>query len=155
MLNTAILMGRLTRDPELRHTQTNIPVVSFTLAVDRDYRSRSNGNDGQPTVDFIDIVAWRNTAEFVCKWFRKGLQVAVQGHIQVRRYKDRDGNDRTAFEVVADEVHFADSKRSDDYQRSGNYAAPAADLPRAAAPAAPIANEFTELTGEDDGELPF
>lgn len=149
MLNKAILMGRLTRDPELRHTQNNTPVVSFTLAVDRGYR-RNTQNPDQPTADFIDIVAWQSTAEFVCKWFRKGMQVAVAGRIQTRRYKDRDGNDRNAVEVVADEVHFADTKRADDYQQGGNaFAAPAA-----AQPAAPAANDFAEIAGGEE-ELPF
>jgi len=152
MLNKAILMGRLTRDPELRHTQNNTPVVSFTLAVDRGYRSRSNQAGDQPTADFIDIVAWQATAEFVCKWFRKGMQVAVAGRIQPRRYQDRDGRDRTAVEVVADEVHFADTKRSDDYQGGG---APAPQYaPRREAAPAPSVNDFTEITGAED-ELPF
>lgn len=152
MLNKAILMGRLTRDPELRHTQNNTPVVSFTLAVDRGFRSRSNQNSDQPTADFIDIVAWQSTAEFVCKWFRKGMQVAVCGRIQTRKYRDRDDRDRTAVEVVADEVHFADTKRSEDYPSGGIPSR--ADMPRAAAPAS-NANDFTEITGDAEDELPF
>lgn len=107
MLNIAALMGRLTKDPELRYTQNNVPVTSFTLAVDRRY----SGSGGEKQTDFIGIVAWRQTAEFVSKWFKKGQLVAVDGSIQTRKYQDRDGNNRTAFEVVANNVHFAESKR--------------------------------------------
>ena len=104
MLNKTILIGRLTKDPELRHTQSDVPVASFTLAVDRGYKKEE--------VDFINIVAWRGTAEFVSKWFTKGQLVAVSGRLQVRSYEDRDGNKRTATEVVADEAFFAESKRN-------------------------------------------
>ena len=104
MLNNVVLMGRLTADPELRHTPNDIPVTSFTLAVDRSYVK--SGADRQ--TDFIDIVAWRSTAEFVCRYFRKGLLVAVQGSIQTRSYQDKEGNKRKAFEIVADNVHFAE-----------------------------------------------
>ena len=107
MLNTAILMGRLTADPELRHTPSDVAVTSFTLAVDRSYVK--SGADRQ--VDFIDIVAWRSTAEFVCRYFHKGQLVAVQGSIQTRSYTDKEGNKRKAFEVVADNVHFAEPKQ--------------------------------------------
>ncbi len=107
MLNTAVLMGRLTADPELRHTPSDISVTSFTLAVDRSYVK--SGGDRQ--ADFIDIVAWRSTAEFVCKYFRKGQLVAVQGSIQTRTYQDKNGNNRKAFEIIADTVHFAEPKR--------------------------------------------
>jgi single-strand DNA-binding protein len=107
MLNKAILMGRLTADPELRKTATDISVTSFTLAVNR-VRGK---NEEQAQTDFIDIVAWRNTAEFAAKWFAKGMQVAVCGKIQTRTYEDKQGNKRKAVEVVADEVFFADSKR--------------------------------------------
>lgn len=109
MLNTAILMGRLCKDPELRHTQNNTPVTSFTLAVDRDYVKAG----AERQTDFIDVVAWGKTAEFSANYFRKGMQVAVQGSIQTRTYQDSQGNSRKAFEVVADSVHFADSKKSD------------------------------------------
>lgn len=104
MLNKVILMGRLTADPELRHTQSNIPVTSFTLAVDRTF-----GQDKQ--TDFLDIVAWRNTAEFVDKWFSKGMLVAVSGKLQTRTWEDKQGNKRKAVEVVADQVFFAESKK--------------------------------------------
>lgn len=104
MLNKVILMGRLTKEPELRTTQSGVAVASFTLAVDRDYK--------KDETDFVNIVAWRNTAEFVSKWFRKGQLVAVSGRLQVRSYEDRDGQKRTATEVVADECFFAESKKS-------------------------------------------
>ncbi len=153
MLNKVILMGRLTRDPELRHTQSNVPVVSFSLAVDRGFAKK---DDSQQTVDFINIVAWRNTAEFVSKWFTKGQLVAVSGRLQVRSYKDRDGNNRTACEVVADECFFADSKR--DGAAPASQYSPAADFapqaPSAGLGAVSSASDFEELIG-DDGELPF
>ena len=98
MLNKAILMGRLTRDPELRYTQSNIPVVTFSIAVDRNY----SNNGGERQTDFIDIVAWRRTAEFVSQWFTKGQMIVVVGSIQSRRWQDKNGNNRTSIEVVAD-----------------------------------------------------
>ena len=106
MLNTAILMGRLVADPELRHTPNNVAVTSFTIAVDRSYVKA--GTERQ--ADFIDIVAWRNTAEFVCRYFRKGQMIALQGSIQTRSYTDSQGIKRKAFEVVADGVHFCGGK---------------------------------------------
>lgn len=102
MLNCAVLMGRLVADPELRHTQSDISVTSFTIAVDRSYVK--SGTERQ--ADFIDIVAWRGTAEFICKYFTKGQLIAIQGSIQTRRYTDKDGNKRKAFEIVANEVSF-------------------------------------------------
>ena len=108
MLNKAILMGRLTKDVELRHTESGVPVASFTLAVDRGFKK-----EGQQNVDFLNVVAWRNTAEFVSKWFSKGQLVAVTGRLQSRSFKDKDGNNRTVTEVVADEVFFAESKKND------------------------------------------
>lgn len=131
MLNKVILMGRLTDDPELRHTQSNIPVTSFTLAVDRAY-----SKDREKITDFIEVVAWRSTAEFAFKYFRKGQLVAVVGSIQTRVWEDKQGNKRKAVEVVADEVHFAEPKRD----------------ARAAEPV--TADEFTDLS-PDDGNLPF
>lgn len=112
MLNSSVLMGRLVADPELRHTNSDTAVTSFTIAVDRSYQK--TGSDRQ--VDFIDIVAWRSTAEFVCKYFRKGQLIAVQGSIQTRSYTDKDGNKRKAFEIVADNVHFAEPKRGENPQ---------------------------------------
>ena len=114
MINTAILMGRLTADPELRHTPNNVPVTSFTLAVNRSYAK--SGSERQ--TDFIDIVAWRSTAEFVSRYFSKGQLVAVEGSIQTRTYQDKDGNNRKAVEIVANNVHFAEPKR-DSYNSTG------------------------------------
>ncbi|NLG53766.1 MAG: single-stranded DNA-binding protein [Clostridiales bacterium] len=148
MLNKAILMGRLTRDPELKHTQSNIPVVTFTLAVDRGFGR--NQETQQQTTDFINIVAWRNTAEFVSKYFRKGQLVAVSGRIQVRNWKDRDDNNRVSVEVVADECYFAEPKRSD-YSASPQIQEEE-DTKSGSMPE--VRSEFEELIGEDD-ELPF
>ena len=106
MLNHISIMGRLTRDPELKHTTSGVPVASFTLAVDRDFKSGS----GEKETDFIDVVAWRNTAEFVSKYFAKGRAAVVAGRLQIRKYTDKDGNNRSAAGVVADSVYFADSK---------------------------------------------
>ena len=106
-MNTICLMGRLTADPELRSTQSGVAVTSFTLAVERDYTPK--GQDKQ--ADFIPVVAWRQTAEFVCKYFRKGQRAALTGSLQTRQYTDRDGNKRTAYEVVAEHVYFAESKK--------------------------------------------
>lgn len=131
MLNKAILMGRLTADPELRHTQSNTAVVNFTLAVGRAY-----SKDREKITDFIDVITWRSTAEFVSKYFSKGQLVAVVGSIQTRVWKDEQGNKRKAVEVVADEVHFAEPKRD----------------ARAEEPV--TADEFTDLSA-DDGNLPF
>ena len=132
MLNNVVLMGRLTADPELRHTPSDVAVTTFTLAVDRSYVK--TGAERQ--VDFIDIVVWRSTAEFVCKHFRKGQLVAVQGSVQTRSYQDKDGNKRKAFEVVADKVFFAENKRS-----------------QSTAPDISQDDDFEEI--EDDGDLPF
>ncbi len=107
MLNRIIIMGRLTRDPELRHTQSDTAVTSFTLAVDRDFK----GEDGKRATDFIDIVAWRAVAEFVAKYFIKGRMAIVEGRLQLRDWKDKDGNARRSAEVIADNVYFGDSKR--------------------------------------------
>lgn len=107
MLNKIILMGRLTRDPELRRTQSGTAVASFSLAVDRDFK---NG-DGDKETDFIDIVAWRNTAEFVSKYFTKGRMAVVEGRLQIRDWTDKDGHKRRSAEVVAENVYFGDSKR--------------------------------------------
>ena len=118
MLNRIILMGRLTRDPELRNTQSGLPVVSFALAVDRDFKDQNN----QKVTDFIDIVAWRSTAEFVSRYFTKGRMAVVEGRLQIRDWKDREGNKRRSAEVVADNVYFGDSKKDGDgggYQQGG------------------------------------
>ena len=107
MLNVVVLTGRLTVDPELRHTPNNIAVTSFNVAVNRSYARQ--GEERQ--TDFIDIVAWRSTAEFVCRYFKKGQLIAIEGSIQTRSYQDKDGNKRKAFEVVASNVHFVESKK--------------------------------------------
>ena len=128
MLNRIIIMGRLVRDPELRTTQSGVSVTSFTLAVDRDFKNRDSG---EKSTDFIDVVAWRQTAEFICKYFGKGRMAVAEGRLQIRDWKDRDGNNRRSAEVVADNVYFADSKRdsaggSDSYGAPPAYGAPAA-----------------------------
>ena len=144
MLNRIILMGRLTRDPELRRTGSGTAVTSFSLAVDRDFKSQS----GEKETDFIDIVAWRNTAEFVSKYFTKGRMAIVEGRLQIRDWKDKDGNNRRSAEVVADNVYFGDSKR--DGAPSGDYTAPMGGY------AAPVntTSSFSEIDDED-GDLPF
>jgi len=144
-------MGRLTRDPELRNTQSGLPVASFTLAVDRDFAPK----DGKKEVDFIDIVAWRHTAEFVEKYFSKGKMAVVDGRIQTRTYDDRDGNKRKAFEVVADSVYFGESKKGPDAH------APPAQQPGRQQGSQPShqPSSFTQPEFEDidmdDGGLPF
>ena len=151
MLNKIFLMGRLTRDPELRRTQSGTAVTSFSLAVDRDFKSQN----GEKETDFIDVVAWRNTAEFVSKYFTKGRMAIVEGRLQLRDYTDRDGNKRRAAEVIADNVYFGDSKR--DSADNGGYApAPAYSAPVGRGYSAPAGghSEFAEI-GEEDGELPF
>ena len=143
MLNRAVLMGRLTRDPELRYTQNNIAVTSFTLAGDRNFGRQGD----QKQTDFIDIVAWRNTAEFVSKYFKKGQLVAVAGSIQTRNWEDKSGNKRVSVEVVADETYFAEGKR--DAQPRDPYSGPSDfDAPLGGG------SDFREAT-DDDGELPF
>lgn len=133
MLNNVVIMGRLTRDPELRRTQNGTAITSFSLAVDRDFKSQS----GEKETDFIDVVAWRNTGEFAAKYLAKGRMAAVEGRIQVRDWQDKDGNRRKSVEVVADNVYFADSKRDSKPQET-----PATNEP-----------DFDEI--EDDGDLPF
>ncbi len=140
MLNCAILMGRLTHDPELKTTQNNVSVTSFRIAVDRNYIKPNE----ERQADFIDIVAWRGTADFVCRYFKKGSMIAVQGSIQTRNYEDKQGNKRTAVEIVADNVSFCGSK-SDNSNNATSYT-PAPD------PAAQ--GEFESVDDDDDG-LPF
>ncbi len=153
MLNKAILMGRLTRDPELRQTPNGISVVTFTLAVDRSYAKA--GTEKQ--TDFIDIVAWRSTAEFVSRYFKKGMQVAVTGRIQTRKWKDQNDQNRVSVEVVADEVFFADSKREP--STGGTFASPApgmdAPAPNYGAPSFQSQDTSFEDLSADDDELPF
>ena len=147
MLNKIILMGRLTRDPELRRTGSGTAVTSFSLAVDRDFKSQG----GEKETDFIDVVAWRNTAEFVSKFFTKGRMAVVEGRLQMRDWTDKDGNKRRSAEVVADNVYFGDSKREGgDYSAAPAYSAPA----RSSNASYGGMSDFAEI-GEEDGELPF
>lgn len=162
MLNKIIVMGRLGRDPELRRTQAGTAVASFSLAVDRDFKDKTTG---EKSTDFIDIVAWRQTAEFVSRFFTKGRMAVVEGRLQLRDWTDRDGNKRRTAEVIADNVYFGDSKRD---AEAGGYAAPSGGFgapaggyaPPPAAPSggysAPMGggDQFAELS-DDDGELPF
>ena len=144
MLNNAVIMGRLVAQPELKTTGSGISVTSFTVAVDR----RFNKQGEEKQADFIDIVAWRNTAEFVCKYFNKGSMIAVQGSIQTRLYEDKDGNKRKAVEIVADTVSFCGSKNDNaasDQNAAPNYAAAAT---------AADAGDFTEIPEPED-DLPF
>ena len=158
MLNHIVVMGRLTRDPELRTTQSGVNVASFTVAVDRDF----GGRDGaERQTDFFDCAAWRQTGEFVSKYFQKGRMIVVSGRMQSRKYQDREGNNRTAWEIQADNVYFGDSKRDSDnagysqssYTGQSSYSR-GGDSPRQNAPVPPVTpSPFEEL--EDDGELPF
>lgn len=136
MLNHIVLMGRLTRDPELRHTGSGTPCANFALAVDRDFGKNENG---EKETDFVDIVAWRNTAEFVSKYFSKGRMAVVSGRLQIRSWTDKDGNKRRTAEVVADQVYFGDSKNA--ATDNNSYTAPA--------------NDFALIDGDDDAQLPF
>ena len=125
MLNQIIIMGRLTRDPELRRTQSGTAVCSFSVAVDRDFKSQS----GEKETDFIDVVAWRQTGEFVSKYFTKGRMIVVSGSLQSRKWQDRNGQNRISWEVIADNVYFGDSKRDSVGDMGGSYAAPAYTAP--------------------------
>lgn len=136
MLNVVALMGRLTADPELRTTPAGVSVTSFTIAVDRSFVKQ--GEERQ--ADFINCVAWRGTADFVAKYFQKGSLIAVDGSIQTRRYQDKDGHNRTAFEVVADNAHFAGSKEK-------------AEKPAYSAPEQPSYDDFATI--DDAEDLPF
>ena len=152
MLNKIFIMGRLTRDPELRRTQSGTPVTSFSLAVDRDYKTQS----GEKETDFIDVVAWRATAEFVAKYFTKGRMAVVEGRLQIRAWQDKEGNNRRSAEVVADNVYFGDSKRDGaapgGFDQTPSY--PQAPAYQAPANPAPAASGFSMLE-DDDSELPF
>ena len=170
MLNHIVIMGRLTRDPELRRTGTGIAVASFSVAVERDFGKNENG---EKETDFIDCVAWRNTAEYVSRYAAKGRLVVVSGRLQIRGWTDKDGNKRRTAEVVADNVYFCDSRRDGDSSGSayggntyggGSYSAPAAPSYGSApapnygggygAPAGAPASDFAMLE-DDDAQLPF
>ena len=149
MLNHITIMGRLTRDPELRRTGSGVAVASFTVAVDRDFGKNENG---EKETDFIDCVAWRQTGEFVSKYFTKGRMAVVSGRLQIRSWTDKDGNKRRTAEVVADNVYFGDSRR--DGEGAGSYSAPAGSFGGYSAPAAAPASDFAMLE-DDDAQLPF
>ena len=166
MLNHITIMGRLTRDPELRRTGSGIAVASFTVAVDRDFGGRDGG---EKETDFIDCVAWRQTGEFVSKYFTKGRMIVVSGRLQIRSWTDKDGNKRRSAEVVADNCYFGDSKREEGSSYGGNtyggnnsygnnnyggYNAPAPSYGGYSAPAAAPASDFAMLE-DDDAQLPF
>ena len=174
MLNHITIMGRLVRDPELRRTGSGVAVASFTVAVDRDFGGRDGG---EKETDFIDCVAWRQTGEFVSKYFTKGRMIVVSGRLQIRSWTDKDGNKRRTAEVVADNCYFGDSKREEggsyggstyggnayggssyggsSYGSSNNaYNAPAPSYGGYSAPAAAPASDFAMLE-DDDAQLPF
>lgn len=140
MLNHVTIMGRFTRDPELRHTQSGTAVTSFTLAVDRDFKDK---NSGETATDWISCTAWKGTAEFVTRYFQKGRMAIVEGRLQSRKYTDKDGNNRTAYEVVASSVYFGDSKRDSD------------PLDKLADDAAPVSEPSFQEMEDDPSELPF
>lgn len=160
MLNKAILMGRFTRDPELRYTPNgNVPVVTFSLAVDRNY----GGNGRERQTDFIDIVAWRRQAEFVSQWFTKGMMAIVVGSIQSRRWQDKNGNNRTSIEVVADDIQFGETKKARETNTGYQGGYQDAYVPAPQAPDSRLApsfdmpaggSDFSEIS-DDDGEVPF
>ena len=160
MLNHITIMGRLTRDPELRRTGSGVAVASFTLAVDRDFGGRDGG---ERETDFIDCVAWRQTGEFVSKYFTKGSMIVVSGRLQIRSWNDKDGNKRRTAEIVADNVYFGDSKRGNEGNAYGGNSfgsnayssAPAApSFGGYPAPAGNPASDFAMLD-DDDAQLPF
>lgn len=159
MLNQAVLMGRLVADPELRHTPNNIAVVSFRIAVDRNYQRQG----AERETDFIDIVAWRQTAEFISRYFRKGSMIVVQGSIQTRSYTDSQGIKRRAFEIVADQVFFGESKSSAAANSGTSFQAPSFNnAPAASGNQAASSSNYFESAGVDgfqeipeDDDLPF
>ena len=158
MLNHITLMGRLTRDPELRRTGSGVAVASFSIAVDRDFGGRDGG---EKKTDFIDCVAWRQTGEFISKYFTKGRMIVVDGRLEMRDWTDKEGNKRRTAEVIVANAYFGDSKRDGDSSSSyggnaygGNsYAAPAPSYGGYSAPAAPV-SDFAMLD-DDDAQLPF
>ena len=171
MLNHIVIMGRLTRDPELRRTGSGIAVASFTVAVDRDFGGRDGG---EKETDFIDCVAWRHTGEFVSKYFTKGSMIVVSGRLQIRGWTDKDGNKRRTAEVVADNCYFGESKRggseggsyggnaygNNSYGNQGGYGGnsyqqqPTGGFGGYAQPASAPASDFAMLE-DDDAQLPF
>lgn len=165
MLNQIVIMGRLARDPELRYTKSDTPVASFTVAVDRDYKAQ----DGSREADFIDCTAWRQGAEFVQKNFSKGQMIVVTGSLQSRKWEDRDGNKRTAWEILVDHTYFGEPKRTEERYSAGSYGPRSYGNPNVSvdpgmhemAPGTGEGNPFTELKQQhfddygEDGDLPF
>lgn len=158
MLNHITIMGRLTRDPELRYTQSGTAVASFSLAVDRDF---GNKDGGERQTDFIDCVAWRHTGEFVSKYFAKGRMAVVCGRLQIRDWQDKEGGKRRSAEVVAENVYFGDSKRDADQNSAPAYTNRQPQQSAAPAQSAPSYNSFASTNSafseidDGDGELPF
>lgn len=150
MLNRIVIMGRLVRDPDLRRTQAGTAVAAFTLAVERDFKDAATG---ERTADFIDCVAWRQTGEFVSRYFSKGRMAVAEGRLQLRDWVDRDGNKRRSAEVVVEQMYFGDS-RSEGGQKSGQPVPKEAGYQEAYSSTGREADEFRELQ-DDDGELPF
>ena len=160
MLNHIVIMGRLTRDPELRRTGSGIAVANFTVAVDRDFADKQSG---EKETDFFDCVAWRQTGEFVSKYFKKGSMVAISGRLQTRSWNDKDGNKRKAFEILAENAYFGESKKESG-QTGGGYSAPAYPeaeqaLNRYGGQQGYAAPQFTQgdfaMLDDDDAQLPF
>ena len=150
MLNKIVIMGRLVRDPDLRRTQAGTAVAAFTLAVERDFKDAATG---ERTADFIDCVAWRQTGEFVSRYFSKGRMAVAEGRLQLRDWVDRDGNKRRSAEVVVEQMYFGES-RSEGGQKSGQPVPKEAGYQAAYSSTGREADEFRELQ-DDDGELPF
>ena len=148
MLNKIVIMGRLTRDPELRYTQQNTPVCSYTVAVDRDFIT-----NGEKKTDFVDCVAWRQGGEFVSKYFAKGSLIVVEGRLESRQWTDRDNNKRVTWEINVDHSYFGGSKRETGESSGSSAQAPESTLSRGYEAAQ---TKFTDIDpDEDDGELPF
>lgn len=153
MLNHITIMGRLVRDPELRRTGSGVAVASFTVAVDRDYKAE--GQDRE--TDFIDCVAWRGTGEFVNKYFRRGSMIVVDGRLQIRSWTDKEGNKRRTAEILADNIYFGDSKKSDSSSSGGDYGGDSYgsnSYGGYSAPSNAPGSDFAELD-DDDAQLPF
>lgn len=152
MLNHIVIMGRLTRDPELRRTQSDTPVASFTLAVDRDFKDKQTG---ERATDFIDVVAWRSTGEFVSRYFTRGRMAVVEGRLQIRDWTDKEGNKRRSAEIVADSVYFGDSKAKEGQEPPASTGGPVEAA--GGDPFGGLPGGFAPNFGEpaDDGTLPF
>lgn len=149
MYNKAIVMGRLTADPELRQTPNGISVTSFSIAVDRPF----SGRGGEKQTDFLDIVAWRQTAEFICRYFSKGRPILIDGSIQTRQFTDKNGQNRRVWEIIADSAHFTESKNASGGGGGTGQFAPAPTNEPPAAYSSGSVDDFAEI--DDDGDLPF